>query len=208
MNLREFNPFIPMADFFLIVMMAAFVLFLSIVTQVNPAAQKKDKEATVGTDGVFVVIMEWPADSNDDIDLYVMNAEQDIVFFGNPSVGLMHLERDDYGRKGDSLRTRSGATVTVEKNEERTVIRGIVPGEYVVNVHAFAKRDRNQDTPVKVSLYRLKGEDVALVEREVILTRHGEEATAFRMTIDEGQAVTNVNELPRRFVGRAEEAPQ
>jgi hypothetical protein len=201
MNMREFNVFVPLADFMLCLTMTVFVLFISSLAEVNPEQQKKEKDAGLQTEGIFAVILEWPADSADDVDLYVENAERDIAFFGNSNVGLMHLEQDDRGRVTDERRTSAGTTVAVEKNEERIIIRGIVPGEYSVNVHMFMKRDR-RDTPVKVTLYRVKGMDQPLVERDHVLTRMGEEHTMFRMTIDPDGNVTDVNELERPIVER------
>lgn len=204
MRLREVNIYVPMVDLMTCTLMTVFVLFIAALAEVRP--ETPPKKPTIETDGIFAVVMEWPADSSDDIDLYVMNPEQDIVFFGNPSVGLMHLERDDLGHKGDTSRTKAGKTVAVERNMERTIIRGIVAGEYVVNAHVFAKRDRGQETPVQITLYRMEGSEEPIAQREFVLTRQGEEHTAFRMTIDDQNVVTDVNELPREIVGPANES--
>ena len=150
-------------------------------------------------EGKFAVIMDWPNDSEDDIDLYVRDPRGNIAFFQGRDTGLMHLEHDDRGARGDSV-TSGGKTVAVEKNEERTVIRGIIPGEYVVNVHLFSKHGRGA-VPVTVRLVRLKGMDADVVKRERLLSRNGQQATAFRFTLQEDGSVSNINELPAALVG-------
>lgn len=202
MKQREVNIYVPMVDLMTCTLMTVFVLFIAALAEVRPEAPPK--KPTIDTDGVFAIVLKWPEDSDDDIDLYVMDPERRIVYFSNPRTALMHLERDDRGRGTDTAKTAAGATIVATKNEERTIIRGIIPGEYAVNVHVFSKRDRGRQTPVIVSLYRLDAADAALVRRELILERGGEEQTAFRMTIDGDEQITEVNELPRPMIGQAD----
>jgi hypothetical protein len=201
MNLREVNIYVPMVDLMTCTLMTVFVLFIAALVEVRPD-EPPAKKPTIATDGLFAVTLEWPAQSNDDVDLYVMNSEQDICYFSKPSAGLMHLERDDLGRANDMAKTKNGRTITIERNEERTIIRGIVPGEYIVNVHMYAKNDA-APTPVTVKLFRIKEPGAPLTMRELTLTRDGDEQTAFRVTIDEGERTTGINELPYRMTGRA-----
>ncbi len=199
MRRREVNIYVPMVDLMTCTLITVFVLFVAALAEVRP--ETPPKKPTIETDGIFAIVLEWPADSDDDIDLYVMDPERSIVYFSKPKTALLHLERDDLGRSADTARTSSGATIVAEKNEERVIMRGIIPGEYVVNVHVFAKRDGSKPTPVIVALYRMDGTHDAVVHRELVLTDPGEERTAFRMTIDEHEQVTDVNDLPRRLIG-------
>jgi hypothetical protein len=51
-----------------------------------------------------------------------------------------------------------------------------------------------------VRLYRLRGEDTKLLERSVVLARGGEEATAFRFTLDGRGVLSGHNRLSRKLV--------
>lgn len=112
----------------------------------------------------------------------------------------MHLERDDRGKFNDVLEMDfQGIPVLIEKNEERAIIRGIIPGEYIVNVHMFRKVDQSENK-VKISLIKLSGQDTIVVEKEVVLKENGDEETAFRFTLGIDGKVGNINQLPRKFV--------
>jgi hypothetical protein len=161
--------------------------------------QKKQEQAHLATDGLYAIVMTWPDGSQDDVDLYVRSPTGKIAFFRNQDVDLMKLERDDYGGRNDSVTTAIG-TIKVDKNEERTIIRGAIPGEYVVNVQMYAKHDATP-TPVKISLYRLRGEDTELKSVNRILAKNGDEETAFRFTLDAAGEPGGINELPVKMVG-------
>lgn len=182
------------------------LLIASNAVEKEKAQQKQTKdEAGLRTDGKYAVVMEWPDASTDDVDLYVQDPSGKIAFFSARDIGLMHLEHDDQGAVSDRTRTARGE-VTVEKNEERVILRGVIPGEYVVNVHMYDKRSP-APTPVTIRLYRLRGEDAELVSKERVLRRSGDEATAFRFTVKDDGSVGEINELDRSLVGGGK-APQ
>lgn len=157
--------------------------------------RKQAQEAGLRTEGAYAVIMDWPNDSPDDVDLYARDPSGNIIYFNSRDLGLMHLEHDDQGAASDKAKLGSGE-VRVEKNEERIILRGIVPGEYVINVQMYDKRSAPA-TPVTIRLVRLKGEDVELAKKERVLKRSGDEATAFRFTLNADGTVGGVNELER-----------
>jgi hypothetical protein len=191
---------------FVDLMMSTLVVVTALLVASNALerAEKEKKEiekAKLATDGKYAVVMEWPNGSTDDIDLYVRDPKGNIAFFSARDVGLMHLEHDDQGMRSDFSSSASG-DVRVERNEERTILRGTFPGEYVVNVHMYGKHDRSP-TPVTIRLYFLQGEDAAVIEKVRTLAAGGDEQTAFRFTLDAAGNVTDVNELPRPLTGAA-----
>jgi hypothetical protein len=172
--------------------LAMFTLFvLTLIAQ--SLSKEKKEEKKIETAGEFLIIASWHDKLDDDVDLYVLDPSGQTVYFRAREIGFIHLERDDLGRFND----RVGDKV-VEKNEERVHIRGIVAGEYVVNVHMYAKRDP-KPTKVKISLVQLKGEDKAVIEKEVVLSEQGDEKTAFRFTLKADGSVHNINYLPRKL---------
>lgn len=160
---------------------------------------KEEKKASLETDGAYAIVATWPDAANDDVDLHVRDPSGKTVNYNTPMAELMHLEYDDRGELGDRTMTSVGE-VAVALNRERVILRGVIAGEYVVNVHMFAKRARGP-TPVTIELYRLKGEDAPVFRRERVLTRHGEEATAFRFTLAADGALTGTSELPASLLG-------
>jgi len=181
--------------------LAMFTLFvLTLIAQ--SLSKEKKEERKIETLGEFLIIASWDDKSDDDVDLYVLEPKGQILYFLAREIGFMHLERDDLGRFND----RVGDKV-VEKNEERVHIRGIEPGEYVVNVHMYSKRDP-KPTKIKVQLVQLKGEDKTLVEKEIVIGLQGDERTAFRFTLKADGSVHNINDLPRKLVGLGPTIPQ
>jgi hypothetical protein len=153
------------------------------------------KAASIDTFGQYAVAVGWPADENDDVDTYVQDPAGNIVWFGDSDVGLMHLEHDDLGRTSDVLQHGQDVAV-VKDNEERVVLRGVLPGEVTVNVRAYRKVT-DGTIPVSVVLYRLRGDDRPLLRRTVQLSFQGQETTAFRFTLDRAGRLVDHNELAK-----------
>lgn len=150
-------------------------------------AQPKAKPPTIRTPGVVAVIITWPDGSPNDIDLWVQDPKNDLVFYAQRDAGRMFLEHDDQG-------TRVSGTVD---HNERVVVREVEPGEYTANIHFYQGYGR---TPVKIELWRTTGTSAPAVSRTIVLTHQGEEETAFRFTLTAAGNITNVNSLQKRFV--------
>ena len=170
-------------------------LLLVAYTMIGPPP----KPASIDTLGQYAIEVTWPPDRNDDVDTYVEDAAGSIASFSDHDVGLMHLEHDDLGKSSDLVQ-HGGKLAVVNDNRERVVLRGFIPGEVTVNVHAYRMNGQGP-CPVTVKLYRLRGEDSTLLERRLTLGRQGEEATAFRFTLDGGGKLIAHNQLSKRFVG-------
>lgn len=172
---------------------------LIVSNAIEKAKRKQLEDANIRTEGIYAIVAEWPDASGDDVDLHVRDPAGNTAFFNSRDVGLMHLEHDDQGTLSDQAQTVNGK-VTVAKNEERVVLRGIIAGEYVVNLHMYNKRDP-KPTTVKIRLVRLKGVDSEVIVRERTLANKGDEQTAFRFTLGTDDSVSGINELPRSILG-------
>jgi len=170
-------------------------LLLVVYTMIAPPT----KPASIDTLGQYAVEVTWPAGRNDDVDTYVEDPAGNIASFSDHDVGLMHLEHDDLGTSSDRI-LHAGNAAMVNDNRERVVLRGAIPGEVTVNVHAYRLAKRSV-CPVTVTLYRLRGEDSTLLERRLTLGRQGEEATAFRFTLDGRGRLTAHNQLSKKLLG-------
>ena len=180
-----------------LVLVFAVLLRLSIV--MANAEQQKNHQTT---HAAFLVKINWPSESKDDVDLYVSDPLNQIVYFRQKQIGLMSLDRDDTGREQNMVTLPDGRVVQSQFNEEQVNIRGIVEGEYVVNVHMYRKSD---DLPTKVEVALFKsgaGGDMEIHKQMVTLTTEREEETAFRFTLTRDGGVVDVNRLPKHFVDR------
>lgn len=181
----------------------ATMLVLLIAVLVGYVEQKKQNEANSNTLGVYAIVIDWPNGSSDDVDLYVQDPNGRIVYFRAKDVDLMHLERDDQGTLNDTVMDqRTGQQITVQQHEERVILRGILPGEYIANVHMFAKADPDP-TEVRAKLMSLKGEDTEVTSKAVVLAQRGDEQTVFRFTLSANGDVSDINYLQKKFVGAA-----
>ncbi|MDP2676415.1 MAG: hypothetical protein Q8O83_01895 [bacterium] len=177
-------------DVFLNMLLIFIFLFLLAILQVNP---EKKKDEGIKLNEKFFIVMTWNNDLHDDIDLYVKDPEDHLVYFNRREDGLMHLDRDDLGQLNDTVITKDGRKIVVEKNEEKVALRDTIPGEYIVNVHLFRKTS-NESVAVTIKLIELfRGADTEVLTSTVFLSTHGDEETAFRFTLDEADNITNTN---------------
>ncbi len=201
MKSRRELPNIAQMDLLWNALLGFLILFLLVLVILKIKNNDKTEEKNIITEGMFAIVYSWLNDSGDDVDAYVMDPQGHFVYFRRREDGLMHLERDDRGKQNDQILADS-KVVAVEKNEERVIIRGIIPGEYVVNVHMFLKRDP-APAIVKIELVNLRGADKTITTKEISLEQFGNEKTAFRFTLNSDGSVSNINELQYLFVGSA-----
>jgi hypothetical protein len=173
-------------------------LLLVVYTLIGPPP----KPVSIDTLGQYAIEVTWPSNRDDDVDTYVEDPAGNIASYNSEDVGLMHLEHDDLGEASDVLQFQNNVAA-VRDNRERVVLRGAIPGEVTVNIHAYRK-DGQGPCPVTVKLYRLRGEDRTLLQRRMTLSYQGEESTAFRFTLDSKGELIDDNRLSKRFVERAE----
>ena len=112
----------------------------------------------------------------------------------------MHLVRDDRGMANDTIEV-NGKKVVNPLNQEVVTIRGIAPGEYIVNANYYESLDQH---PVEVSLSVVKVNPRAEVVfyGQQTLGRKGDEVTMVRFTVLPDGSVTGINTLPKRLSER------
>ncbi len=170
------------------------------------ALTEKPAKPTIVTEGQLAVTDSWRAGSNNDVDLYVRDPNGRVIYFANQSAGLVHLEQDDLGTDvSGTVLLPDGRQVVTKYNGERAIIRGVVPGEYTVNVHMYQRSDKfPRETPVQVQLWFLRGQDTPLLSQRIVLGGTGSEETAFRFTLDTQGHMTSHNRLQVSLVGDPE----
>jgi len=201
MNRDRYKTSIAFIDLLFNITIGLAMLFIIAFLLINPIAKKGD----IIVNAEFIITMSWPKDSKDDIDLYVMDPAGNIVYFRDKDNGLMHLDRDDLGDKNDQVSTDAGI-ISFELNEEHLTIRGIVPGEYIVNAHWYSKATYsfknnqgetykpNDEIPVTIKVEKLNPYKIVYVGTKTF-SKAGEEQTFLRFYVNAEGNVTKKNEL-------------
>ncbi|MHA2033503.1 MAG: hypothetical protein ACW99Q_29385, partial [Candidatus Kariarchaeaceae archaeon] len=122
----------------------------------------------------FIISVEWDAESDDDVDSYLQDPNGNIVNFQRREDGLMHLDRDDTGKRNDQMKAPSGENVTFAENIE--------------NVSKIIKINPSLKT---------------IAAKKVTLKETGHEITVFRFTVTEDGGVTDIHDLEKKFTGHA-----
>jgi hypothetical protein len=168
---------------------------LAINVESAESAQKRLKSSAL-----FLIKVVWAGESDDDVDTYVSDPLSHLVYFRRLQDGLMNLDRDDTGSNSNLIRLPDGGVAKSAYNEEQVEIRGLIEGEYIVNLHMYRKATPTP-TKVIVTLYKVAGgEDVQIHERVLTLAAQTQEETAFRFTLTKSGEVADINELPRSLI--------
>lgn len=145
----------------------------------------EQKKATATTEGIkppgaVMVEVRWPDGDSSDVDLWVQAPGDVPVGYSNKGGAVFNLLRDDLGTVLDATGL----------NYENSFARGVVPGEYTVNLHAY--RAQRLPIPCKV-VVSVQGERDTVMRQilatEVTLTREGQERTALRFRLDAAGAL-------------------
>lgn len=191
---RRRNTFDPFTDLLFNALLGFTFLFLVAIMFMNPEA----KTGIIDPKAEYIITVRWEDHSPDDIDVWVEDPEGNVVWFRNPEAGLLHLDRDDRGILHDTI-TVNGEEISNPLNQEVVTLRGIVTGEYIVNLHYYAT-ETNKPVDVDVTLAKVNPVLEIAYYRTVTLDQVGDEVTAFRFTINRDGDIRNINRLPKQIV--------
>ncbi|WP_342238229.1 hypothetical protein [Inquilinus sp. OTU3971] len=171
----------------------AFLFFVALLI-VAPEA----KEEKVDSKAEFLISLDWPDNHPDDFDIFVQDPLGNIVWFRRREAGFMLLDRDDRGGVNDFVLV-NGRKVLTATRQELVSIRGIVAGEYTVNVYHFAALT-GQPVSVTVTVQKLNPVVKIVAKETVDLDQGGAEKTAMRFTLDATGAVTETSHIERSIL--------
>lgn len=143
---RKYHSNLAFNDLLFNIMLGFVVLFIIAFLLINPPTKKDD----IPMKAEWLIIVEWPPELMDDVDVWVKAPNGDLVGFKNKETGLLHLDRDDLGISSDMIRV-AGELVPNKINREVVTIRGIVPGEYYISLHMYSKKTEEL-VPVSISI--------------------------------------------------------
>lgn len=187
---RSTDPFI---DLLFNALLGFTFLFLVSVMFIKPDARK----GRVNLKAEYIISVTWPDHLADDIDLWVQDPIGEIVSYLQKDASWLHLDRDDRGEINDTI-TVNGEKVVYPINQEVVTIRGIIPGEYVVNLYYYkAAGTLPVDTLVKVEKVNPTLQTVFV--RKVVMEQQDDELTVVRFVLDENGQIKGMNSLPKRL---------
>ena len=132
----------------------------------------------------------------------------DVVWFRNREAGLMVLDRDDRGESNNSVIV-NGKRIVTQFRQEVVTIRGVVPGEYVVNAHYYESKDVQASDPkagqpvdVTLTVVKVNPRAEVVFNGQHRLVKRGDEATLVRFSVRADGSVGSINTLPARLVER------
>jgi len=184
-------PFDPLSVIlFKALQVVAFLFFIAFLAI---AEQKQDGK--VDSKAEFFISMTWPDNHPDDFDLFVQDPVGNVVWYRRRDIGFMSLERDNRGSANDFMLV-GGQKVRSSARQELVSIRGIVAGEYAVNVYHFtAQTDR--PVPVTVTVDKLNPRVSIVAKRTLDMAGARVERTAARFTLDAKGEVVSTSDTER-----------
>lgn len=188
---EAFDPFSVVL--FKALQILAFLFFVALLI-----AAPEAKEGKVDSKAEFLISLDWPDNHPDDFDIFVQDPLGNIVWFRRREAGFMLLDRDDRGGVNDFVLV-NGRKVLTATRQELVSLRGIVAGEYTVNVYHFAALT-GQPVPVTVTVQKLNPMVKIVAKETVDLDKGGEEKTAVRFTLDATGAVTETSHIQRSIL--------
>ena len=219
MNNEKYKSTIGFTDLLFNILVGFAFLFIIAFLLIKPEAKKEDFERKAE----FVVVMEWDHDQPDDIDLYVQDPTNSTAHFRLPITNFMYLDKDDLGFANDIVKNVDGTITKVNINREVVTIRGIIPGEYIINAHYYSARkwagqtlttnigdggvyetptgkSTGKNLTVKIELHKVDPYKIWWIG-EKTFTHRGQEETFVRFIIDQtGKQVGGFTYVEKKLV--------
>jgi hypothetical protein len=188
------GTFVPFTDILLNVLLGfSFMVFIAL-TLIKPEA----KAGSVDIKAEVLITVSWPDGKEDDVDTYVQDPVGNIVWYFAKEKGLLNLERDDRGAFHDTMLVK-GQRIQNPLNQETVTLRGIVAGEYVVNIYDYNAVTKG-NLPVTVRVEKLNPKVSVIFYGVHDLTHTGDEATMVRFTLNDQGDVSDINSRPMSLV--------
>jgi hypothetical protein len=188
---EPFDPFSVML--FKALQIVAFLFFIALLS-ISPDA----KEGKVDSKPEFIITMDWPDNHPDDLDLFVQDPLGNIAWYRHREAGFLTLDRDDRGGANDFI-VVNGRKLPSPIREEIVTLRGVVAGEYTVNVSHF-QAIAGQPVPVTVKVQKLNPTAQVIFDDKVMVDHTGDEKTALRFKLDADGKVIDVHRRPKSLL--------
>jgi len=188
------EPFDPLGVMlFKALQVIAFLFFIALL-----AVSPDSKEGKIDSKAEFIITMDWPDNHPDDLELFVQDPAGNIAWYRHREAGFLTLDRDDRGGANDFIIV-NGKKIPSPIREEIVTVRGIVPGEYTVNVSHF-QATTGQPVAASVKVQKLNPTTQVIFDNKLMLDHSGDEKTALRFRIDTEGKVIDVQQRPKSLL--------
>lgn len=183
----------PFTDLLFNALLGFVFLFMVAILFMNPIA----KLGTANLKAEFIITLTWPDNQPDDLDIWVEDPHGEIVSYLQRESGWLHLDRDDRGSLNDTIEI-NGQKILHPVNQEVVTMRGIISGEYVVNIYYYESVTRG---PVSATVQIDKINPVleTVFFDRVVLESQDVEKTVVRFRVSDRGEVVGVDRRPRRL---------
>jgi hypothetical protein len=188
---KPFDPFSVML--FKALQVVAFLFFIALLAM-NPEA----KQGKIDTKAEFIITLGWPDNHPDDIDLYTEDPLGNIVWYHEREAGFMVLDRDDRGGLNNSVSV-NGRKIMSPLRQEIVSIRGLMAGEYTVNVNYYLATT-TAPVPVSVKIEKINPTVEVVYYDTLTLDHMGQEKTVARFKLAANGDVIDVNHREKSLI--------
>ncbi len=187
-------PFDPLSVvLFKALQVVAFLFIIAFLA----ISQQKDS-GKIDSKAEFLISMTWPDNHPDDFDLFVQDPIGNVVWYRRRDIGFMSLERDNRGGANDFMMV-GGEKVRSSARQELVSLRGIVAGEYTVNVYHFTAQT-GVPVPVTVTIEKLNPRVTVVAKETLEMSQSNSEKTAARFTLDAKGDVESTSRVERSIL--------
>jgi hypothetical protein len=188
------EPFDPFSIVLFKALQALAALFFIALLAIAPITNK----GKIDSKAEFLITMAWPDNHPDDIDLFVQDPIGNVAWYRRREAGFLVLERDNRGGVNDFIMVE-GQKVRSPIRQEVVSLRGIVAGEFTVNVYHFTALT-GKPVPVTVTVEKLNPAVKVVAKETVQLNEGAMEKTAIRFTLDSKGDVTGTSHADRSIL--------
>ena len=188
---EPFDPFSVML--FKALQVIAFLFFIALLS-IAP----DNKDGKIDSKAEFLITMDWPDNHPDDLDLFVQDPIGNIAWYRHREAGFLTLDRDDRGGANDFILV-NGRKIPSPIREEIVTVRGVVAGEYTVNVSHF-QATTGQPVAATVKVQKLNPTAQLVFDDKVTVDHTGDEKTALRFRVDAEGKVVDVQRRPKSLL--------
>ena len=175
---KRYSNFDPFTDLLFNILLGFTFLFFITILFINPIT----KLGNVNMKAEYIITVDWKDSLPDDIDLWVKDPNGEIVSYLKKDAGWLHLDRDDRGVINDKI-IIDGKEVIYPINREVVTLRGIIPGEYVVNLYLYDHKS-NEPVEAKIIIEKVNPSLRLVFVGDVILKNEDSELTITKFRLD------------------------
>lgn len=173
------SSFDPFTDLLFNVLLGFTFLFFITILFINPIS----KLGNVNLKAEYIISVDWKDNLPDDVDIWVEDPNGEVVSYLKKDAGWLHLDRDDQGIINDKV-VINNKEVIYPLNREVVTLRGIIPGEYIVNLYLYENKS-NHPVDVKLKIERVNPTLKLVFFDDVVLPEKDTEITVARFLLDE-----------------------